>query len=145
MASATPKQVSQAVAELMPSIVRGVQLDFFLKRGVTQTQFLVIAAIHADRSCTMSALARALHVRMPTATGVIDRLVRDGYVRRGPDPSDRRQVIVQLTRKGDSFIRQFQEVIRRRWEDVLHALPARELDAFHHVLAKLRRQLQAAR
>ena len=144
MASATPKQVSQAVAELMPSIVRGVQLDFFLKRGVTQTQFLVIAAIHADRSCAMGALARNLHVSLPTASGIVDRLVRDGYVRRGPDPSDRRQVIVQLTAKGDSFIRQFQEVIRRRWEDVLHALPARELDAFHHVLVKLRRQLQAA-
>ena len=144
-AAPTPKQVSQAMAELMPSIVRGVQLDFFLKRGVTQTQFLVIAAIHADRSCAMGALARNLHVSLPTASGVVDRLVRDGYVRRAPHPSDRRQVIVQLTAKGASFVRQFQEVIRRRWEDVLRTLPAKELEAFRHVIVKLRDQLQVSR
>jgi len=141
MASITRRQVSQAVAQLMPRIIRGVQLDFFVRKGTTQTQFLVLMAIHADTRCTMGALARNLHVRMPTATGVVDRLAKAGYVRRIPHPTDRRQVIVTLTAKGQHFIREFQQVIRRRWEEVLRSLSAGELAMFHQVITKLTAQL----
>ena len=140
----TRQEVSLAIAQLMPNIIRGVQLDFFIKRGVTQTQFLLLVAIHAYGRCTMGALARSLHVRMPTATGVVDRLARAGYVRRSADPVDRRQVVVALTLKGRSFIQDFEAVIRRRWEEVLRSLSPRELIAFYHVVTKLREQLQAA-
>ena len=52
----------------MPLIMRGVQLDFFVKRGVTQTQFLTLSAIRAYDRCTMGALARNLNISMPTMT-----------------------------------------------------------------------------
>ena len=141
MPAVTRQQVSQAIAQLMPSILRGVQLDFFVKRGVTQTQLLVLMAIHADGRCTMSALARNLHVTMPTMSGVIGRLVRAGYVRRVSDLKDRRQVAVELTAKSRQFIADFQHVIRQRWEDVLRALQPKELEAFHTVLTKLLSEL----
>src|SRR3989338_4697988 len=84
----TRRDVSLAVAELMPYIMRGVQLDFFVKRGVTQTQFLMLASIHASPRRTMGALARALHVSMPTVSGIVDRLVRAGGVRRAPGAAE---------------------------------------------------------
>ena len=138
----SPQDVSLAVARLMPNIIRGVQLDFFLKKGVTQTQFLVLIAIHSYGRAGMGTLARSLHVTMPTASGIVDRLARSGYVRRLPNPQDRRQVIVETTAKGEAFIGQFQGVIRRRWEEVLRTLEPRELDAFHRVVTKLREQIQ---
>ena len=138
----TRHAVSHAVAQLMPRIIQGVQLDFFVRRGTTQTQFLVLMAIHAHDRCTMTTIARNMHARMPTATGIINRLVAAGLVRRSPHPDDRRQVIVQLTAKGKAFIRDFQGVIRRRWEEVLKSLTGAELEAFYHVITKLREQLQ---
>jgi DNA-binding MarR family transcriptional regulator len=137
----TPKEVGKAFAQLLPLIVRGSQADFFVRRGVTQAQFLVLATIHAEGACTMGRLAQNLHVRMPTATGIVDRLVRAGHVRRATDPVDRRQVIVQLTRKGAAFIEHFQEVIQRRWEEILRSLTPQELTMFHHVITKLQQQL----
>jgi len=145
MPSPSRQQVSQAVAQLMPNIIRGVQLDFFVKRGVTQTQFLVLMAIQAYQRCTMGSLARNMHVSMPTATGIVDRLVRAGYVRRHPAPEDRRQVVVELTAKGQTFIQQFQAVVRRRWEEVLRSLAPQELATFHRVITKLQAQLQLPR
>ncbi|MBI4353971.1 MAG: winged helix DNA-binding protein, partial [Candidatus Omnitrophica bacterium] len=71
------------------------------------------------------------------------RLSRAGYVRRLPCATDRRQVLVQLTPKGEQFIRDFQSVIRRRWEDVLRLLSARELASFHQVVTKLTASLQS--
>ncbi|MDP3723381.1 MAG: MarR family transcriptional regulator [Candidatus Omnitrophota bacterium] len=138
----TRQQVGSAIAQLMPRIIQGIQLDVFVRRGVTQTQFLVLMAIHGYRHCPMGVLARSLHVRMPTATGVVKRLVRAGLIRRLPRREDRRHVIVELTPKGRRFIAQFQQVIRTRWEDVLRSLDQEELEAFHRVITKLIQQLQ---
>ncbi len=142
-ARVTRQDASFAVAQLMPQIIRGVQLDFFVQRGVTQTQFLVITVIHADGRCSMGALARSLQTSRPTISGIVDRLVRSGHVRRLSPPTDRRQVLVELTPRGRAFVRGFQQIIRRRWEDVLQSLTQSELEAFHHVLTSLRQRLGA--
>ena len=136
------KDVSLAVAKLMPHIMRGIQLDFFVKRRITQTQFLMLAAIRAYTRCTMGTLARNLHISMPTATGIVDRLVRAGYIRRVPHPEDRRQVIVELAQKAETFFRDFETVVRRRWEEALLPLEPNELRAFYDVITKLRERLQ---
>ena len=138
----TRKDASLAIAELMPYIMRGIQLDFFVKRGVTQTQFLVMAAVRAYSRCTMGTLAKNLHISMPTASGLVERLVQSGYLRRIPQSEDRRQVVVALTSKGDAFFKEFESVVRHRWEEVLVSLDADELRAFHDVIAKLRQHLQ---
>ena len=139
---ASRKAASLAVARLMPHIMRGMQLDFFVKRGVTQTQFLVLASIRAFGRCPMGALARSLHVTMPTVSGIVDRLVRAHLVRRVPHPTDRRQVMVELTARGQAFFTEFQGIVRRRWEEVLRSLHPTELQAFYRVITKLREQLQ---
>ncbi|MBI2104460.1 MAG: MarR family transcriptional regulator [Candidatus Omnitrophica bacterium] len=140
----TRKDVSLGVARLMPHILRGIQLEFFVRRGVTQTQFLVMGAIRAYTRCPMGTLARNLHVTMPTASGIVERLVRSGFVRRVPQADDRRQVLVELTPKGRAFFQDFEQVVRRRWEEALVSLEPHELAAFHEVVTKLRGQLQAA-
>lgn len=145
LSAPTRKHVSLAIAQLMPSIIQGVQLDFFVKRGVTQTQFLILMAIHGYGRASMGTLARNMRVSMPTASGIVDRLARSGYVRRSPHPQDRRQVIVEMTAKGKECITQFQAVIRRRWEEVLRSVGPRELNAFYQVVTKLRSQLQPGR
>lgn len=140
--SVTRKDVSRALAELMPQIMRGVQLDFFVARGVTQTQFLMLAAVRAYACCPMGTLARNLHVSLPTATGVVDRLVKAGLLHRSEHAEDRRQVFVELTPKAEAFFRDFETVIRRRWEEALASLDASELAAFHDVITKLRDRLR---
>ena len=142
MATIDRFSASQAVAELMPNIIRGVQLDFFLRRRITQTQLLVLLAVRAYGRCTMGTLANSLHVRMPTTTGIVGRLLKAGLLRRYPHPEDRRQVLVELTPKGRSFIQRFQGVIRHRWQEVLRSLGPGELSAFYHVVTKLRDRLQ---
>ncbi|PIQ84793.1 MAG: hypothetical protein COV75_00705 [Candidatus Omnitrophica bacterium CG11_big_fil_rev_8_21_14_0_20_63_9] len=135
-------EASLAISQLMPSILRGVQLDFFINRKITQTQLLVLMAIHGHGRCCMGTLAENLHVRMPTATGIVGRLVRSGFVHRFPCAEDRRQVLVELTPKGREFIYAFQSVIRRRWEEVLRLLNPQELAAFHHAIQRLHTQMQ---
>lgn len=138
-----PADVSRALSELIPNIIRGVQLDFFTNRPITQTQFMMVVAIHSYGRCAMNVLAKNLSIKMPTATGIVDRLVRGGYAKRLVDPKDRRQVIVELTPRGSGFITDFKQVVQKRWSHVLKTLDKGELKAFHEVIAKLRVRLAA--
>lgn len=64
-----------------------------------------------DCSCggprTPAELADAAGVTRATMTGLIDTLERDGFVKREPDPDDRRMMSVRLTAKGDRFLNDF--------------------------------------
>lgn len=56
---------------------------------------------------TPAELAEAAGVTRATMTGLIDTLERDGYVRREPDPVDRRMMSVFLTTQGEAFLHEF--------------------------------------
>ena len=142
MSSINRKDVSLAIAQLMPHIIQGVHLDFLTSRNITQTQFLVLVAIHSRERAPMNVLAQNMQVSMPTISGIVDRLARAGYLQRIEDPHDRRQVVVELTSKGKTLIKQFQAAVSQRWQEVLLALSPKELEAFYKVIIKLTQGLK---
>ena len=69
--------------------------------GITLPQFDVLAELeHAGRALSMTELSRELMVSNGNVTGVVDRLVRDGYVERKPSTKDRRVQYIALTSSG---------------------------------------------
>lgn len=56
---------------------------------------------------TPAELADAAGVTRATMTGLLDTLERDGFVKRAPDPDDRRMISVRLTAVGERFLRDF--------------------------------------
>jgi len=77
---------------------------------ITLPQFDVLSELeHAAETLTMSQLSQKLMVSNGNVTGVVDRLQRDGYVRREASPTDRRVQYIALTEKGVSS---FQEMAR---------------------------------
>ena len=72
-----------------------------LTHDTTLPRFDVMAALYRRREgVTMSELSRMLLVSNGNATTVVDRLEKDGMVRRTQSDSDRRTVFVALTAKG---------------------------------------------
>lgn len=68
--------------------------------GVTGPQRLVIRIIGRFPGILASQLATILHVHPSTLTGILQRLERQGFVTRRPDPRDRRRALLGLTAKG---------------------------------------------
>ena len=136
------QHVSRSIAQLFPRIIGGAHPDALPHHDVAQRQVLVLEAIHSRPHCTMGVIASNMCICMPTATGIVQRLVEAGYVRRIDDPADRRQVIVTLTAKGRAFIRQFQAAAAHRWDQALRVLEPQELATFHRVVTKLNQRLQ---
>ena len=68
--------------------------------GLTNARMMALAAVGAADGCSMSDLARRLALPSPLATRVADELVARCLVERSGDASDRRRVLLRLTRRG---------------------------------------------
>lgn len=83
-------------------LVEGGLREFLrVKHHTTLPRFDVMAALYRRRDgVTMTELSRMLLVSNGNATTVVDRLEKDGLVRRSPSETDRRTVHVALTPAG---------------------------------------------
>ena len=64
---------------------------------ITVTQMQTLLLIHSLPGCKMSDLSEGLEVTLGNVTSLIDRLAKEGLVKRVEDDSDRRIVRVELT------------------------------------------------
>jgi DNA-binding MarR family transcriptional regulator len=71
---------------------------------LTVTQLRVLFILHETPGAPAGLLAERLRVTPPTVTGLVDRLVRMGVVRREEDPKDRRLVRNVLTERGQEVL-----------------------------------------
>ena len=75
--------------------------------GITPQQHQALLAIKGfpgRDSVTVGELAERLQLRHHSTVGLVDRLVAERWVARVPSALDRRQVFVQLTRRGEHVL-----------------------------------------
>lgn len=89
---------------------------------------------------TPAELADAAGVTRATMTGLIDTLERDGFVVREPDPSDRRMLLVRLTKKAENFLVRFLPIHFRGASEVMAALSESERKTLVRLLGKIQQQ-----
>jgi DNA-binding MarR family transcriptional regulator len=82
----------------------------------------------------MSELAGRLGVSMPTASGVVDRLVELALLERRTDASDRRQVIVALTETGADTLERMRELNHHQMRTLLERLSEDELTVIERAI-----------
>jgi DNA-binding MarR family transcriptional regulator len=68
--------------------------------GLTLAQYQLLEPLRSGEELTVSVLAVGAGVAPPTATRMLDALVRDGLVTRRPAEHDRRAVLIALTPAG---------------------------------------------
>jgi DNA-binding MarR family transcriptional regulator len=68
--------------------------------GLSIEQYRVLKTLSAHNGIPMGDLAARVFVDSPTLTKIIDKMVSSADVYRGPDPLDRRRVLIFLSAKG---------------------------------------------
>lgn len=89
---------------------------------------------------TPAELADAAGVTRATMTGLIDTLERDGFVKREPDPDDRRMMSVRLTARGERFMREFLPGHFKAIASVMGTLAESERRTLVQLLGKIQQQ-----
>jgi len=110
---------------------------------ITLPQFDVLAELErAGGPLTMSELSRRLLVTNGNITGVIDRLEKQGYVRRVVSKSDRRVQNIELLPTGSDL---FKEVARshEQWvAEMFGGMLEREATVLFDVLGRAKKSIQ---
>ncbi|HNQ50034.1 MAG TPA: MarR family transcriptional regulator [Candidatus Omnitrophota bacterium] len=101
-------EYSRSLIEIMPEVVRGLwkrEINELTNGTITPPQIFILIYLNKMGELRMTDVARYLSVTTAAATGIVDRLVRGGYVSRVYDPSDRRIIRVRLTEKGKDLVK----------------------------------------
>ena len=129
--------IAKEISETLPTFLRHMFPYVFEPIHLPPSQILALVSIEERGSCTLGQLKKEMHVTAPTITGIIDRLERDGYVKRISDLKDRRVTNVILTKKGKGIIKQFRTKIMKRWQYILTKMPIEVGDTVLQTLKRM--------
>ncbi len=104
------------------------RLEVWEELGLTMSQLRVLYMLQAGPGTPAGAVAAHLKVRPSTATGIVDRLVRDGLVRRERDDLDRRRVRIWLTERGMRVINELRARNRAQIWKIFRNFSQQQLD-----------------
>ena len=97
-------QCAGAVMEMLPLLGRLVGRAMRQKANLSLPQLKVLFFISQNPGTSVSSAADDLCVTKASASDLIDRLVKRGFVRRVEDPQERRKVLLSLTNAGQSHL-----------------------------------------
>jgi len=112
----------------------------FYHLGVSASQARVLAVLHfAKGPIKPSLIATLLFQETQSITGILHRIESRGWVRRLPDPNDRRAVGLELTDKGREITDEIMKISLELYDDMFGSvLSATEKRQVETILKKVR-------
>lgn len=77
-----------------------------------------------ERKVTPAAIAERILADRPTVSGIIDRLIKKGYLRARPNPRDRRSQLMELTPEARELLPTLQATADATLQQALKDLPS---------------------
>ena len=97
--------------------------------------------LDAAEPCPPKYISERLIVSRATVTGVLDTLAKRGLVRREPHPTDRRMVLVHLTKAGTRMAEKVRSTVHRSEAAWMGSLNEHERAQLTELLGKLQNRL----
>jgi len=139
-----PGDCATQVLEVVPSAMNALRAAMRNHVGeqLSVPQFRCLNFIAGEPGASVSAVAGFLGVTLPTASAMVDRLVRAGAVQPSTDVEDRRRSQLHITDAGRAQLRQIRLGARDELTRKLAARSADELKTLQDGLAVLRLAFQ---
>lgn len=103
----------------------------------TPSQLHTLLWLGKDGPLTMGEIARRLGVTEKTVTGIVDRLERDGWVRRERAAADRRVIHVRLTARGERMSARMDAAVLEKLRALLALLDRADREALLRIFDKV--------
>lgn len=105
--------------------------------GLTPPQYFVFNALWMGDGINIGELGDRVSLDGSTLTGIIDRMERNGFVERRPNPADRRSVLAYLTPKARELGPRILEFADELDDALRKPFSRREMNDFEKVLRTL--------
>jgi len=97
----------------------------------------VIFALWNEDNIPIKKLVEKTSLDKATLTGIIDRLERDGYVKRSPSPDDKRATLISRTGKDEIFKSKIPEVSKQQNKLFYKGFSTSEIKEFEEYLKRI--------
>ncbi len=111
--------------------------------GLTGPQLTVIKLLESLGDLSLSSLSERIRAQNSTVTGIIDRMEREGLVRRERSTADRRVVFIRLSEKGARLARGIEVEPMEIFRSALVSLSQADLRDLLRILTKLQKRVRA--
>jgi len=97
------KELDKIIRDINKCLVEYTK-DSLKENGLTMPRFLVLWHITKYEPVNMSVLHEKMFMANSTLTVIVDKLVKEDLVKRYRNPEDRREVLLELTKKGNDLL-----------------------------------------
>ena len=111
--------------------------------GVSKAQFLALEHLIVSGPLSQSELVDRLSITKATGARLVDRMERDGWVKRRSDPGDGRIKRVVLTKSITKIWSEVSQSGQELLDQAYRGIKPAEIEMVKRVLKKVRRNLQA--
>jgi len=134
-------ECAEAVLDVIPAVMDALRAATRQHVGEQMSipQFRCLHFVSRESGCSISAVATFLGVTLPTASAMVDRLVRAGAIRTRASSADRRRTHLYLTNAGRARLRGIRVGAHGDLAETLALLAPAELRRLYDGLGLLRR------
>ncbi|MCH6586268.1 MAG: MarR family transcriptional regulator [Thaumarchaeota archaeon] len=105
--------------------------------GLTGAKWKIIAVLSIKEGITQKHIADMLFVEAPTLVSVIDKMEKEGYVRRESDSNDRRNNLIFMTKKSKDIVDPIIDSILEIRNMGLDKISKKDMEAAKKVLSQI--------
>ena len=133
-------ELEKAKAELEKALEQ-----YYARYGFTRARYLILMVLlHSeDQRLQPCDIADALNVTRGNMTGLIDALLKSGFVKKYSDEDDRRQCWIELTDKGEKFLEKIFPSNFKRIAKFMSVITKSEIESLIQISNKLQGALEA--
>jgi DNA-binding MarR family transcriptional regulator len=104
---------------------------------ITDPQFVGMVFINEHPNTPVKNFAATLGLQLSSASGLLDRMVKAGMIKRTHSCEDRRVVLLNLTAKGKSILKEITLQKQKSFSDIFSPLTPEERTTFIELMQKV--------
>ena len=116
---------------------KSLDIELRSKVGVTFGQWKIIVMLSEQDGLTQKEIADRIGVEGPTLIPMIDKMEKDGFLRREADPDDRRNNKIRRTQKAEVMWEKMTECVLEVRKRAMKNIRPEEVDILREVLNKI--------
>jgi DNA-binding MarR family transcriptional regulator len=112
--------------------------------GLTSSQFIILQIVARHGKVLPSTVAKSAGLAQATVTSLVDKLERDGHVKRRRDTEDRRRIWIEINAAGRTALASSPDFLQDRFQLAFRKLEAWEQAMIIAALERVSAMLDAA-
>jgi DNA-binding MarR family transcriptional regulator len=108
-----------------------------IDQTLSKSELFTLLQVERNGEIIMSQIADYINISMSTATGIVERLVKQGFIERNRNDSDRRIVTIRLTAEGKTLAESIKSKIFGVARQLLESLSEEEQKLLFSIFTKI--------